>query len=374
MQGTTRQVTQNVGTSWQPPPQSVYKLNYDAAMFIDNASSGFGAVIRNFRGEVMAAMTAKGPAVQCSEEAELLACRKVMEFAIDAGFTVLIVEGDSVNAMRSIISVKENQSALGHVIGDIRHLMGALEWISVSCTKKNGYGGSTQRLERFSLLEEETNRVTLDEENPDAKEVILAAKFMTRRVLNIEAIGRTLKPLWKTRNGFEIRDVGNHILLFVFDNESEADRILAFEPWTYDKHLILLSRYDGSSPIRSIQFHTVKFWVQLHGLPVNGLNEKTAYEIGKSLGEVSRATQAGELIGDDFLRVRVVVNVTRPLNRGRKVLLGKDGEIWVTFRYEKMPNFCYWCGVVSHDAKECSVWLSSKGSLPLDQQGYGAWL
>ena len=56
---------------------------------------------------------------------------------------------------------------------------------------------------RFSLLEEETNRVTLDEENLDAKEVILATKFMTRRALNIKAIGRTLKPLWKTRNSFE---------------------------------------------------------------------------------------------------------------------------------------------------------------------------
>ena len=74
---------------------------------------------------------------------------------------------------------------------------------------------------------------------------------------------------------------------------------------------------------------------------MNRLNEKTAYEIGKSLGEVSRAAQAGELIGGDFLRARVGVNVTRPLNRGRKVLLGKDGEVWVTFWYEKMPNFCY---------------------------------
>ncbi|KAL0004681.1 hypothetical protein SO802_012242 [Lithocarpus litseifolius] len=110
----------------------------DPAMFVDTTSSGFGAVIRNFRGDVMAAMTAKGPAVQCSEEAELLACQKAMEFAIDAGFTDLIVEGDSVNAMRSIISVKEIQSALGHVIGDFRHLMGALGRISVSCTKRNG--------------------------------------------------------------------------------------------------------------------------------------------------------------------------------------------------------------------------------------------
>ena len=147
----------------------------------------------------------------------------------------------------------------------------------------------------------------------------------------------------------------------MFDNENEAGRILATKPWTYDKHLIILSCYDGSSPVWSIRFHSVKFWVQIHGLPVNRLNEKTAYEIGNSLGEVSKVAQVGELIGGDFLRVRVVVNVSRPLNRGRKVLLGKDGEVWVNFRYEKMPNFCYWCGMVSPDAQECSVWLSSKG-------------
>ena len=103
-----RQVLQNDGTSWQPPPQSVYKLNYDAAVFVDNTSSGFGAMIRNLRGEVMAAMTAKGSAVQCCEEAKLLACRKAMEFAIDAGFTTLIVEGDSINATRSITLAKDN--------------------------------------------------------------------------------------------------------------------------------------------------------------------------------------------------------------------------------------------------------------------------
>ncbi|KAL0005392.1 hypothetical protein SO802_012953 [Lithocarpus litseifolius] len=100
------------------------------AVFTNNTSFGFGAVIRNSRGEVMASMTVKGPAVQCSEEAELLAYRKAMEFAIDAGFTVLIVEGDSINAMRGFVSVKDNQSALGLIVGDIRHLMGALEWIS----------------------------------------------------------------------------------------------------------------------------------------------------------------------------------------------------------------------------------------------------
>ena len=51
---------------------------------------------------------------------------------------MLVVEGDSVNATRWIALGTENQSAIGHVVGDIRHLAGALEWTSVSCTKRNG--------------------------------------------------------------------------------------------------------------------------------------------------------------------------------------------------------------------------------------------
>ena len=70
------------------------------------------------------------------------------------------------------------------------------------------------------------------------------------------------------------------------------------------------------------------------------LNEKSAYGIGKSLGLVSKASQARELIEGNFLRISRC-NVTKPLNRGRKVLLGNDEEVWVSFKYEKMPNFCY---------------------------------
>ena len=117
---------QSDGTRWIPLPQAVYKLNYNAAMFEDSTSSGFDAVIRNSTGEIMAAMTVTGLAVQGSEVAELLPCCKALEFAIDASFTVLIVEGDSVNATRCIASGSDIQSAIGHVAGDIRHLLGAL--------------------------------------------------------------------------------------------------------------------------------------------------------------------------------------------------------------------------------------------------------
>ena len=52
----------------------------------------------------MVALSSKGLAVIDSEEVEVLACRQAMEFALDDGFSDLIVEGDNSNVMRSIVS------------------------------------------------------------------------------------------------------------------------------------------------------------------------------------------------------------------------------------------------------------------------------
>ena len=88
--------------TWQPPPPSIFKLNFDAALFSALNSLGFGVVIRNEKGEVMAAMTTKGPEVSSSEEAEFLACRKAIEFAVDAGLFELVIEGDNSSVMKVV--------------------------------------------------------------------------------------------------------------------------------------------------------------------------------------------------------------------------------------------------------------------------------
>ena len=87
----------------------------------------------------------------------------------------------------------------------------------------------------------------------------MTAKFYTKQVLNMEAIAKTFTLLWKTRKGFEIRDMGDHMVLFVFPKASDIDRVLLGEPWTFNKHLVALKRMDMNEDIRELDFSMTRF-------------------------------------------------------------------------------------------------------------------
>ena len=77
----------NTGSQvWQPPPRSMFKLNFDAATFPGLNCSGLGVMIRNEMGKVMTALSARGPSVTDSEEAKTITCKKALESVIDASF------------------------------------------------------------------------------------------------------------------------------------------------------------------------------------------------------------------------------------------------------------------------------------------------
>ena len=111
-------------------------------MFLGLNRSGYGAIIRNEKCEVMAANAAKGPKMFCSEKAELLACRKAIEFAVDAGFSELVIQGDNSSAMTAISMLKIDHSLLGNVVGDIQHLLRNLHSVRIDCIRKGGNRGA----------------------------------------------------------------------------------------------------------------------------------------------------------------------------------------------------------------------------------------
>ena len=168
-----------------------------------------------------------------------------------------------------------------------------------------------------------------------------------------------------------MHNLGDHKVLFVFDNKAEADKVIYSEPWTFDKHLIVMERYDTISSFDDLTLDKTTFWVQVHGLPINFVNVKATEKICKVLGTVIPTTNPTKSEGGNFIRVHVAMDITSPLCRGRLVSVGCEKQIWISFKYERLPNICYWCGCFDHDDKDCEVWLNSEGSLTLELQQFG---
>ena len=68
---------------------------------------------------------------------------------------------------------------------------------------------------KLSLSESEGRRFVVEESDGE-KEFFLATRFYTGRMLSMEVIAKTLKGLWRTKRGFEVRDMGEHRVLFIF--------------------------------------------------------------------------------------------------------------------------------------------------------------
>ena len=158
-------------------------------------------------------------------------------------------------------------------------------------------------------------------------EFSIAAKFLTKRALSVEVLARTFTPLWRVRNGFKIQNIGNHRILFTFDNKDDVDRILLSEPWSFDKHLGVMQWYDSDMSIQDLKFEKTTFWVQIHGIQLRYTTLEVAIKIYEVVGDVLWPVVSIVSDGGNFLQVQVLVDISLPLCRGRLISLNNKKHV-----------------------------------------------
>ena len=72
-----------------------------------------------------------------------------------------------------------------------------------------------------------------------------------------------------------------------------------------------------------------------------------------------------------YLRVGLTIDISKQLCKGRVVRMGGTEKGRVDFRYERLPIFCYWCGKLDHDDRDCPFWIDSKESLVIEERQFG---
>ncbi|XP_058771885.1 uncharacterized protein LOC131645226 [Vicia villosa] len=153
--------------------------------------------------------------------------------------------------------------------------------------------------------------------------------------------------------------------------------ILRNGPWSFDRSLLVLNRISGDEQPSDQNMHFASFWVRIYELPLNLRSDSMAKKIGSVLGNFEEMDNREVCRNGRFLRIKVKLDLRAPLKRGTMVKV-KEKNLRVHFKYERLPLFCYVCGRLGHQMKDCETVedLSEEGFEELEEQdlSYGQWL
>lgn len=113
--------------------------------------------------------------------------------------------------------------------------------------------------------------------------------------------------------------------------------------------------FDASKRPTDVHFDHMSIWARILNLPFELMNDKWGWKIAEMVGTVEKVeVDAQHRAWGPYLRVKVKIDITKPLRRGIALFSSKRKTTeWYEVRYEKVPNYCYSCGIVDHSSIEC---------------------
>lgn len=227
----------------------------------------------------------------------------------------------------------------------------------------------------FAIMEEDI--LDLDWNNASVQDVgsrTLVGKIMTKRNLNRNTVKSMILKGWNVKKEVKIVDGENGVFLFSFEDNDECARVLRDRPWLILGFLLIVQERSPYVPINEMQWRLSPYWIQIHGLPIEGFTESNILKIGARFGEVMEyeCPIVNNVIVRSFFRIRVWIDVEKPILDGFWISRPGLGKCWIDAKMEKLQIFCFKCGVISHDAHDCDEEKAMSVVNP-DFAIFGAW-
>ncbi|XP_071680384.1 uncharacterized protein [Lolium perenne] len=116
--------------SWSPPLEGRIVINVDAALFSASSRTGVGVVVRNHKGEFLAAHSQLLDETMTPEIAEAHAIRCAVSLARDEGWNRIVLASDCLAVIQRIKAPERDKSLVGVVIEDIKFLAHSLSSVT----------------------------------------------------------------------------------------------------------------------------------------------------------------------------------------------------------------------------------------------------
>ncbi|XP_039119157.1 uncharacterized protein LOC120255388 [Dioscorea cayenensis subsp. rotundata] len=150
-----------------------------------------------------------------------------------------------------------------------------------------------------------------------------------------------------------ISDLPNGFLLIRYGSHSVMQKLLHDGPWSINGIILQLSPWKPFFEPAFAKLNKAAIWVQLHNLPLEFWDGETLESLTTHLGPLLKVDELIiSLSRSKFARLCIEIDISKSLCRGFWVG-DSDHRVFVLVLYERLPTFCYSCGMIGHGYSSC---------------------
>lgn len=113
----------NIQQSWRPPGDDRLKINMDGSFFQSSLSGGWGFVMRNSTGQVVASAAGRVDHARNAPQTEAMACIHAIQAARDLGISEVELETDALLLIQAVNSDEFDRAENGVLFKEIKRLL-----------------------------------------------------------------------------------------------------------------------------------------------------------------------------------------------------------------------------------------------------------
>ena len=232
------------------------------------------------------------------------------------------------------------------------------------------------RTKNFSCAD---NRLDLSElpDPAEDNELNLIGKILSSRNFNSGVVRDITIRAWNPSKDIQISRLEKNIFLFTFGVKADLEMAFSRRPWTIRGAHLVLKRWVPDLHWLEVNFSISTFWVQIHGLPRIWQKKEYIARIGREIGDIQSIEDVAvnQIYWKKFIRLRIDIDINKPLVPGVFLPRKNNDDLWIGFKFEKLPEVCFSCGKIGHLMRDCSIAITTlSNQFGVRFTAFGDWL
>lgn len=199
-------------------------------------------------------------------------------------------------------------------------------------------------------------------------------RVVSERNFSSHSLQSNIERLLRSVKGFQFRSLGDNRFLLHFSHPLDRTHVMEGSPWLLDNSALLFSLILQEEDPETMEKNLMTIGVKLNNIPLGYRNPSAARRLCTNLGEVLEVIPPKCETPQVYIRVRVRIDIQESLLRGVPLRVRNGTRQWISFSYERLPVYCYLCGLVGHMEKKCKLRLGDGFVDPSKSFPYGEWL